>query len=127
MADRIIKILENGRTITRGIGKKTAGSVIELDNEETLPVSIDWSDWLDGDTISSVTNDPTGVTVSGESNTTTTAAFSLSGNAGLVEHRITTAAGTIKEHRLYVDAVGYPLSNDYGYGGGCYNHWGRGW
>ena len=127
MADRIIKILENGRTITRGIGKKTAGSVIELDNDETLPVSIDWSDWLDGDTISSVTNDPTGVTVSGESNTTTTAAFSLSGNAGLVEHRITTAAGTIKEHRLYVDAVGYPLSNDYGYGGGCFNHWGRGW
>jgi len=115
MADRLIKMLENGRMVTRGIGQKSTGAILELDLDETLPISVDWSDWLGTDTISSVTNEPTSVSVSNESNTTTTAAFSVSGSPGVIEHRITTAAGTIKEMRLYVDAVGFPVTDDYGF------------
>jgi len=115
MADRLIKMLENGRMITRGIGQKSSGAILELDNDETLPVSIDWSDWLGTDTIASVVNEATSVTVSNASNTTTTAAFSLSGSPGVIEHRITTAAGTVKELRVYVDTPGFPATDDYGF------------
>ncbi|MBL4940363.1 MAG: hypothetical protein JKY81_01720 [Colwellia sp.] len=117
MADRLIKMLENNRMITRGIGQKNTGAILELDIDETLPVSIDWSDWLGTDTISSVENDATSVTVSNASNTTTTAAFSVSSSPGVIEHRITTAAGSIKELRVYVDTPGFSVTDDYGFRG----------
>ena len=119
MTDRIVKVLENGRLVTRGLDQKSTGAVIALDDDETLNVTFDWSGWLGTDTISSVVNDATTTTVSSESNTTTTATFFISGDAGLVEHRVTTAAGLTKELKLWVDAPGYALTDDYGFYGGC--------
>jgi hypothetical protein len=119
MADRIVKVLENGNLVTRGIGKKSDGPVIALDEDETLDVTFDWTGWLGSDTIASVTNEATSTTVSSESNTTTTSTFFISGSCGLVEHRITTAAGLTKELRLWVDAPGFALTDDYGFYGGC--------
>jgi len=102
MADRTIKVLENNRLVTRGASSDGRNATIEVDEDETLPITVDWSGWLGSDTIASVTNEATGPSVSGESNTTTTAALSVSGDPGLIEHRITTAAGAVKELRVWV-------------------------
>lgn len=47
---------------------------------ETLDYTVDWSTWLDGDTIASVVNTAdSGITVSSESNTTTATTIWVSG------------------------------------------------
>jgi hypothetical protein len=103
MSNRTIKILENGRMVTRGLFRRGNAAEIIMDRNERLPVTVDWSDWLGSDTISSVTNDAEGASVASESNTTTTATFTISGaSTGYVDNRITTAAGSIKEIRLHV-------------------------
>lgn len=115
MTDRLVKILENGRTVTRGIFRRGRGAEILLDREEALPVTLDWSDWLGSDTISSVTNASEGASVSSESNTTTTNTFTVSGaSTGYVDSRITTAAGSIKEFRVYVRNYDGSREKDYG-------------
>ena len=103
MSNRTVKILENGRMVTRGLFRRGNAAEIIMDRNESLPVTVDWSDWLGSDTIASVTNDAEGASVSSESNTTTTATFTVSGSStGYVDNRITTAAGSIKELRLHV-------------------------
>jgi hypothetical protein len=115
VTDRLVKVLENGRLITRGIFRRGRGAEILLDREEALPVTLDWSGWLDTDTIASVTNDTSGASVSSESNTTTTNAFTISGaSTGYVDSRITTAAGSIKELRVYVRNYDGSREKDYG-------------
>jgi hypothetical protein len=106
MTDRIVKVLENGRFVLRGVHKRGRGVLIFVDEDETLPVTFDWSNWLGTDTISSVANETHGPTVSGASNTTTTATFKVNASGdGYIEHRITTAAGSVKELRLTVNAM----------------------
>ena len=68
------------------------------DPDAVLDYQIDWSDWLDSDTIStSAWTVPTGLTEDSDSNTTTTATVWLSGGtAGTsysVINHIVTAAG----------------------------------
>jgi hypothetical protein len=105
MADRLVKVLENGRLITRGLNTLGSNPILFIDEDETLAVSFNWTDWLDGDTISSVANSSHGPGVSGASNTTTTATFRVSATRdGYIEHRITTAAGNVKELNLLVRA-----------------------
>lgn len=110
-----IYVMANGRIATRDATRTGAGVNIQIDDDETIPVAIDWSGWLGTDTISSVTNSATGATVSGASNTNTTAAFSISGaTSAIIEHRITTAAGAIKEMPIFINGTsGF-------YGGGRY-------
>ncbi len=116
MTDRIVKVLENGRFVCRGFRKVRGLPCISLDDDESLPITVDWSDWLQSDTISSVTNDATSVTVSSASNTTTTATMTLSANSsGYVEHRITTAAGSIKELVILVSGSSDSRQYDYGF------------
>ena len=106
MADRTIKVLENNRLVTRGVNVQNGNPTLFVDEDESLPVTIDWSGWLGSDTISSVTNESHGPGVSGASNTTTTATFTISATqGGYIEHRITTAAGSVKELRLIVNAT----------------------
>jgi len=104
MTDRLIKVLEQGRILTRGINKDGSRAFMVKDHDETLPITVDWSAWLGTDTISSVTNEAHGPGVSSASNTTTKASLTISGNSGHVEHRITTAAGAIKELTIIVNA-----------------------
>jgi carbohydrate-binding DOMON domain-containing protein len=85
------------------------------DETETLDYSVNWVTWLGTDTISSVTNTVTGLSISNASNTTTTATFRLSGSiSGWLEHRITTAGGRTKELLILLEVSGYPIRDDYG-------------
>jgi hypothetical protein len=115
MTDRYIKVLEQGKTILRGLKPRGNAVVALQDENETLDYSVNWSGWLGSDTIASVSNTTTSLTLSGASNTTTTAAFTLSGStSGWLEHRITTAAGRTKELLILLEVSGFPISDDYG-------------
>ena len=116
MADRYIRIMEQGKLILRGVKPRGRAVVANQDENETLAYTVNWSDWLGGDTIASVTNTVSGLTVSAASNTTTTATFKLSGNrSGWLEHRITTTTGAnTKELLILLEIDGYPIRDDYG-------------
>lgn len=115
MTDRIIRILEQGKLILRGVKPRGRAIVANQDENEALSYTINWSDWLGSDTIASVTNESTGLTITSASNTTTTAAFKLSGSrSGWLEHRITTAGGLTKELLVLLEIDGYPIRDDYG-------------
>jgi hypothetical protein len=116
VTDRYIKVLEQGKSILRGVKPRGNAVVAHHDRNESLDYTVDWSGWLGSDTIASVTNSVTGVSVSGASNTTTTATFTLSGtSSGWLEHRITTAAGRVKELMVMLEVDGAPISDDYGF------------
>jgi hypothetical protein len=75
------------------------------DPDAKLDYKIDWSDWLDGDTISASTwTVPAGLTKVSDTFSNTTATIWLSGGtAGLhyeVTNRITTGAGRIDDRTL---------------------------
>lgn len=115
MSDRLVKILEQGKLVLRGLKRSGSNAILFLDSDETLNITFDWSAWLDDDTIASVTNNVTGVSVSNESNTTTAATMNVSANySGFLEHRITTDGGLTKEMKVFVSVDGYAISDDYG-------------
>lgn len=115
MADRIIKVLEQGKSILRGVKPRGNAIVANQDENETLDYTVNWSGWLGTDTIASVSNVTTGISLSGASNTTTTATFKLSGSiSGWLEHRITTAGGRTKELLILLEVNGFPITDDYG-------------
>lgn len=115
MADRLVKVLENGRMVTRGIFRRGRGVEILLDREESLPVTIDWSGWLGTDAIASATNETSGPSLSNEANTTTQTSMTVSGaSCGWFDNRITTAAGAVKELRVYVRNYSGMREKDYG-------------
>jgi len=77
------------------------------DPDATLDYSIDWSDWLDGDTISSMTYvADTGITVETARNTETDTVSTLWVSGGTVGNqydivcRVTTAAGRIDDRTV---------------------------
>ncbi len=77
------------------------------DPDETLDYYIDWVTFLAGDTISASTwIVPTGITQVSISNTTTRTTIWLSGGtigeSKLITNRITTAAGRIKEQKIFI-------------------------
>jgi hypothetical protein len=115
VTDRVIRILEQNKLILRGVKPRGRAVVANQDENETLSYTVNWATWLGTDTISSVTNESSGITVSGASNTTTTTTFKLSGNrSGWLEHRITTAGGLTKELLVLLEIDGYPIRDDYG-------------
>lgn len=103
MTNRLVKMLENGRIVVRGLSRRGIGVEVQMDRDESLPISVDWSGWLGPDTIASVTNAAAGASVSGESNTSDTVSFTLSGRStGYLDSRITTSSGKVKELRVFV-------------------------
>ena len=105
MADRLIKVLENDRLITRGVNVDNRKIRVYMDEDEVLPFTVNYSDWLGTDTIASVVNETFGPTVTNESNTTTTALMTIAAdNNGRIEQRITTAAGTVRELLFLVNS-----------------------
>jgi len=116
MTDRFIKVQEQAKLILRGVKPRGAAVVAQQDRNEALNYTVDWSSWLGSDTISSVENATTGISLANASNTTTTATFRLSGTTtGWLEHRITTAAGNTKELMVFLEIDGAPIVSDYGY------------
>lgn len=116
MADRVVRILEQDKQILRGLKPRGKHAVLSLDDNETLNITFNWSDWLGSDTIASVTNAAIGATISGASNTTTTATFKVSAtSSGWIEHRITTVGGLVKEKLIFVEVNSAPVNPDYGF------------
>jgi hypothetical protein len=81
----------------------------DKDPNAILDYSIDWSDWLDTDEISTSTwTVPTGITKTSESNTTTVATIWLSGGTAGTTYtlldRITTTGGRTMDQtfKIYV-------------------------
>ena len=77
------------------------------DPDAVLDYTIDWSDWLDSDTISTSTwTVASGITKDSDTNTTTTATIWLSsGTAGTqytVINHIITAAGREDDRSIYI-------------------------
>lgn len=115
MADRIIKVLEQGKSILRGVKPRGNAIVANQDENEALDYTVNWSGWLGTDTIASVQNVTSGLTLSNASNTTTAATFKLSGvMSGWLEHGITTTGGRTKELLVLLEISGYPIREDYG-------------
>jgi len=115
MTDRYIKVLQQGKMIRRGVKPRGGSIVANQDSNETLNYTVNWSGWLGADTIASVINDETGITVSAASNTDTPTTCTLSSTrSGWLEHRITTAAGRVKELMILLEIDGFPISEDYG-------------
>jgi len=103
--DRLVKILEQGKLITRGCESDAGNVLIELDDDTSLDYTFDWSAWLGSDTIASTENEATGPDVTEKSATTTQVVLTISGNGGLIEHRITTAtSGETQELRILVNS-----------------------
>lgn len=116
MTDRYIKVLQQGKSVLRGLKPRGNAVVAAQDRNESLNYTVNWATWLGADTIASVENYATGLTLSGASNTTTTATFKLSGSrSGWLEHRITTAAGNTKELLVLLEIDGFPVADDYGF------------
>ena len=76
-------------------------------NDSTLDYVIDWTAWLNGDTISTSTwTVDAGMTEASSSNTTASATIWLSGgtigNSYTIKNHITTTAGRIEDHSFVV-------------------------
>ena len=84
----------------RAIKKDRAGLYVFQDKDETLDYIFDWKAWLAGDTIATVVNVATSLTLGTESNTTTTNTFWITGTDGSITSTITTAAGRVKQMSL---------------------------
>ena len=79
------------------------------DPNSVLDYTINWSSWLDGDTISTSTWVlPSGITNDSDSNTTTTASITLSSGSHNVDYklvnRIVTAASLTHEQAIRIQA-----------------------
>ena len=77
------------------------------DPDAILDYAIDWTSWLSGDTISTVTwTVPAGITKTAQSNSTTVATIWLSGGAAGVEYslicRIVTAAARTDDRSIKI-------------------------
>ena len=80
------------------------------DANATLDYRVDWSAWLDTDTIATVAwTVPAGLTQTATTNTTTTATIWLAGGTVGTRYavvcRITTAAGRIDDRTIRIDCV----------------------
>lgn len=80
---------------------------IDKDPDAVLDYSVDWSAWLDTDTIAtSAWTAATGITVDSDTNSTTIATVWLSGGTAgrnyAVTNRITTAAGRTDDRTIII-------------------------
>ena len=80
------------------------------DPEAVLDYQVDWSDWLDDDTIdTSEWTVPAGLTEDSDSNTYTVAKVWLSGGTAgatyAVENKITTTDGRTDERTIYIECI----------------------
>lgn len=86
------------------------GKWIYKDPSAALDYAVDWSDWLDTDTIASVAwTVPTGLTNDSSSETSTVATIWLSGgtvgNVYTVTCRVTTAASRVDERSFRIKVI----------------------
>lgn len=104
VANRRVVFPPHGELTVYGSGLRAAGPAlvesVQRDDDD-LALVADFAPWLAGDTLSSVTRSASGVTVSGTSNTTTTATQKLKGQ-GYVDIKVVTAGGNTMQFRVRV-------------------------
>ena len=99
MADRLIRVIPGGRAIVQGVSNQGAGQFEAVQaRNDILSYQIDYTRWLEGDTIASSLVETTGVTVATTENTSTlylvVSGVSVEGSATIA---ITSADGRVKE------------------------------
>lgn len=92
-----IKVTESGQITTRGLSSTQPGCATLLNADgDSQDVIVDWEPYLDGDTISTVTNSGSSATVTTKSSDTTSATLTIGGTSGRIQHQITSAGGIKK-------------------------------
>ncbi len=114
MADRLVRVLENGRLNTRGLNDMGSYVCLTLDDDETLTLTINWTDWLGTEAISSTENEVSGPTAGSITTASGVNTFTVSGSPGWIQHRITTDGGQTKELRIRVQSPEPVIRDDYG-------------
>lgn len=112
MADRLVKVLENGRLLTRGCADMDGYIQAFATKDESLTITFEWANWLGSNTIASALNESHGVSTGAITTDGTQTSFTVS-DCGLVQHRITDSAGQTKEVRLRVRSPGETGWKDY--------------
>ncbi len=79
---------------------KSGNYFVYQDRDETLNYQVDWTAWLNGDTISSASYVARNVTLESSNNTTTATEVYVTGTNGYVVTTITTALGLVKQMTL---------------------------
>ena len=105
MTDRIVRVLSGGRLVARGVVINGRSIEIDLTGAEKLNFDIDWSEWLNGRTISSAANETDGPDVT-QQIAGSVVTLTISGEGGTIQHRITTNTGKIKELLITVSGSG---------------------
>ena len=102
MADRTIVMAQNGRHGLRGVSARNPSEFEAYqDDSDNLTYTVDMASYLSGDTISSVTRVPFGLTVSNAANTTTQIKQRLKG-FGYVDVKATLASGDTEQFRIHI-------------------------
>lgn len=114
MADRTIVLATNGRHSARGLSAVSPQEFQAYqDEDDALTYTIDYTAYLDGATISSVTRATSGPTVTNTSNTTTRVIQRLEGY-GYVDINATLSTGDTDRIRLTIlPRAGIRRASDY--------------
>ena len=114
MADRTIVLAPNGRSSVRGLSEVGPQEFLAYqDEDDALTYTIDYTAYLEGATISSVTRAASGPTVTNTSNTTTRVIQRLNGS-GYVDIAVTTSTGDSDTLRITIrPRLNAGLSSDF--------------
>lgn len=96
MADTRITVLDYRRSRAQGLHRDRGYWTLAIDKDDVVSLVIDWSRWLDAETISATTYTPTNITAgsASESSGVTTALLSaLKGDPATVDVQVTTSGG----------------------------------
>lgn len=103
---RTLRMLAGGEGYGCGFWRDKDGFwSVAMDEDEVLDLTVDWTGWLEGDTIATSAFAPDGVTENSESNTTTSSTCWLTAPddpRGQTVLTVTTAAGRTKQLTIRV-------------------------
>ncbi|MBC8158275.1 MAG: hypothetical protein H8E94_02975 [Alphaproteobacteria bacterium] len=103
---KTLRVLAGGRAHGAGFFKDKDGYwSISMDPNEVRDITIDWTGWLEGDTVSTSAFAPTSLTENSESNTTTSSTCWVTSPAdpyGYTKCTIVTASGRTKKLTIRV-------------------------
>ena len=103
MADRSIILAENGRTSTRGVKQLAEALFLAYQrDDDALKYTVDFTNWLSGGTISTVTRTLVGTVASSTSATTLTTTQKLRGQ-GYLDLKVLDSNGNTKTVRICIE------------------------
>ena len=104
MADSIVRVLEQAKLITRNCEKWRGAVLLKKDPDETIDLEVDWTAWLDGDTIDQTNYELSGGVAVSQALASPLVTLTISGDPGVIYHRITTTTSAeTKELKIAVE------------------------